>query len=47
MKGSLERSEWNSSEVYEVMQRHESVQAHAFQPYQAPLQEHVSSVGGS
>ena len=36
MEGSLERSGWNSSEVYETMQRYESAQAHAFQPYQAP-----------
>ena len=46
MEGSLERSGWNSNEVYEAMQRYGSAQAHAFQPYQAPSQEHGSSVGG-
>ena len=45
MEGSLKRSGWNSSEVYEAMQRYQSAQAHAFQPYQAPLQEHEGSVG--
>jgi hypothetical protein len=45
MEGSLESSGWNSSEVYEAMHRYQSAQAHAFQPYQAPLQEHVGSVG--
>jgi len=45
MEGSLERSGWNSSEVYEAMHRYQSAQAHAFQPYQNPLQEHVGSVG--
>lgn len=44
MEGSLEMSGWNSSEVYKEMQRYESAQAHAFQPYQAPLQEHGGSV---
>ena len=38
MEGSLERDGWNSSKVYEVMQRHQSAQAHALQSYQAPLQ---------
>ena len=36
MEGSSERSRWNSSEVYEAMQRYQSTQA--------PLQEHVGSV---
>jgi hypothetical protein len=44
-EGSLERSGWNSSKVYEAKQRYQSVQAHAFQPYQTPLQEHIGSVG--
>jgi hypothetical protein len=44
MEGSLERNGWNSSEMYEAMQRYQSAQAHAFQPYQAPSQEHVGSV---
>ena len=30
MDKSLERSGWNSSEVYEAMQRYQSAQAHAF-----------------
>ena len=36
---------WNSSEGYEAMQRYQSAQAHAFQPFQISLQEHVGSVG--
>ena len=38
-------SGWNSSEGYEVMQRYQSAEAHAFQPFQTSLQEHVGSVG--
>lgn len=38
-------SGWNSSERYEMMQRYQSAQAHAFQPFQTPLQEHVGSLG--
>ena len=45
MEGFLERSGWNSNEVYEAMQRYQSAKAHAFQPNQAPLQEHGGSVG--
>ena len=37
-------SGWKSSEVYETMQSYQSAQAHAFQPYQTPLQKHVGSV---
>jgi hypothetical protein len=45
MEGSLERSGWNSNEIYEAMQMYSSAQAHAFQPYHILLQEHVGSVG--
>ena len=38
MEGSLERSRWNSNEVYEVMQRYQSAQAYVFQPSQTILQ---------
>ena len=35
---------WNSSESYEAMQRCQSAQAHAFEPFQTSLQEHVDNV---
>ena len=38
---------WNSSEGYEAMQRYQSTEAHAFQPFQTSLQEHVGSIGVS
>jgi len=38
-------SGWNSSEWYEPMHKFRSAQAHAFQSFQASLQEHVDSVG--
>ena len=38
---------WNSSEGYEAMQRYQSAEAHAFQPFQNSLQEHIGSIGVS
>lgn len=43
MEGSVERSGWASSEGYEGMQRYESAEAHAFQPFQTPLQQQLGS----
>lgn len=44
MEGFLEMNGYNTTEVYEAMQRYRSAQAHASQTYQTPLQKHVGRV---